>query len=166
MAENSKNDIWLTSSSVLLFCLTVTGMILRGAPVPGGDDLFWLGPAIGLLRTGQLTNPFTGTWLASFGTTYFFVQGPVYFYTLAGWFDFFGVSTAAIITFHWVGCIAACVGLVRFLKRVAVPVYIGFIAGTLFVLEFGRDLRPEPLASVFAFGALLLWEAHTVGWKT
>jgi hypothetical protein len=159
-AISNKANIWLTGSTFALFCLSVAGMITAGAPRPTGDDLFFIGPAIGLLKSGNLINPYTQTWLADFGTSYFYVQGPVYFYTQAGWFYLFGLSTLSIIAFHWLVYIAGVACLVIFLRRVAVPTYIGFLAGILFILSFGKDLRPEPLSCALAFGALLLWEVR------
>jgi hypothetical protein len=157
---------WLGGSVLLLLCLSIAAMISAGEPKPGGDDLFWIGAAIGLLRSGQLINPYTQTWIAQFGTFYFFAQGPVYFHALAGWFHLFGVSTASILAFHWLFCIIATVGLIVFLRRISVPAYVGFLAAILFIFCFGKALRPEPLACSLAFGALLLWEPGSVGWKT
>ncbi|HTD14415.1 MAG TPA: hypothetical protein VK673_04515 [Chthoniobacterales bacterium] len=159
-------SLWLAGSAFLLFCLSVAGMIAAGAPQPSGEDLFWIGPAIGLLRTGQLINPYTQPWIADFGTPYFYVHGPVYFYFLSGWFHLFGVSTASILVFHWLLCCLAGLCLVVFLGRINVPAYVRFLVATLFIFCFGKDLRPEPLACVLAFGALLVWEPQSVGWKT
>jgi hypothetical protein len=155
---SEKTNTWLTRSAFVLFCLTVAGMIAAGAPRPAGDDLFWIGPAIGLLKSGQLINPYTQTWLSDFGTSYFYVHGPVYFYAQAAWFRLFGLSTLSIITAHWLFYIAAVACMIIFLRRVAVPAYIGFLAGILFILSFGQEVRPEPLSCAMAFGALLLWE--------
>jgi hypothetical protein len=104
--------------------------------------------------------------MADFGTAYFYVHGPVYFYVLSGWFHLFGVSTASILVFHWLLCCIAGVFLVLFLRRINVPAYVGVLAATLFIFCFGKDLRPEPLACALAFGALLLWQTQSVSWKT
>jgi hypothetical protein len=135
-------------------------MITAGAPRPSNDDLFFIGPAIGLLKSGHLINPYTQTWVTDFGAPYFYVQVPGYFYAQAGWFYLFGLSTLSIVIFNWLVYIAAVVCMIIFLRRVAVPTYIGFLAGILFILSFGKDLRPEPLSCALAFGALLLWEVR------
>jgi hypothetical protein len=157
---------WHSGSAFLLFCLSVGGMIAAGEPRPTGEDLFWLGPAIGLLKSGQLINPYTQTWIADFWTSYFYVQGPVYFYVLAGWFHLCGVSTASIIVSHWLFTIVAAAGLVLLLHRVMVPADVAFLSAILFIFCFGKALRPEPLASALAFGALLLWDPTSASWKT
>jgi hypothetical protein len=166
MFSSKPLSLWLATIALLLFCLSVAGMIAAGAPQPSGEDLFWIGPAIGLLRSGQLINPYTQPWIADFGTSYFYVHGPVYFYVLAGWFHIFGVSTVSILVLHWLCCVIAGVLLVLFLRRISVPAYVGFLAAILFIFCFGKDLRPEPLACALAFGALLFWEPKPVCWKT
>jgi hypothetical protein len=155
---SKKTNAWLTRTAFILFCLSAAGMIAAGPPRPTSEDLFWIGPAIGLLKSGQLINPYTQTWLADFGTSFFYVQGPAYFYAQAAWFHLFGLSTLSIITAHWLFYIAGAACMIMFLRRVAVPTYIGFLAGILFIPSFGQDVRPEPLSCALAFGALLLWE--------
>jgi hypothetical protein len=164
--QGLSRDVWLTRCGIILFCLTVGGMIIAGAPRPTGNDLFWLGPAIGLLKTGQLINPYTQSWIAGFGVKYFYVQGPVYFYFVAAWLHLFGVSTVSITVIHWVFCIVSAACLVLFFWRTGIRAYIGLLAGTLFALWFGREIRPEALACALAFAGLLLWELQDITWRT
>jgi hypothetical protein len=71
MLSSRPLSLWRVGSGVLLFCLSVAGMIAAVAPLPSGDDLFRIGPAIGLLGSGQLINPYTQPWMADFGIPLF-----------------------------------------------------------------------------------------------
>ncbi|MEM9538940.1 MAG: hypothetical protein AAGA60_05440 [Cyanobacteria bacterium P01_E01_bin.42] len=64
-----------------------------------GDDLFFIGAAINLAKTGELTNPWLSMWSEQ-TVDRFFVQPPFHSYTLAGWITLFGNSTDSLLLFQ------------------------------------------------------------------
>lgn len=64
-----------------------------------GDDLFFIGAAINLAKTGELSNPWLSMWSEQ-TVDRFFVQPPFHSYTLAGWIALFGNSTESILFFQ------------------------------------------------------------------
>jgi hypothetical protein len=111
----------LNYSVIIALCISALWMMSAGLPLAGHDDLFWIGPAVGLLKSGELKNPYLLSWVQDFGTDYFFVQGPVYFYALAGWLFCFGMSTLSVVAVHWLFNIIAVAGMILFFRRVTVP---------------------------------------------
>ncbi|MBP0016511.1 MAG: hypothetical protein J7647_03010 [Cyanobacteria bacterium SBLK] len=69
-----------------------------------GDDLFFIGAAINLAKTGELNNPWLSMWSEQ-TIDRFFVQPPFHSYTLAGWIVLFGNNTNSILFFQ---CICYC----------------------------------------------------------
>ena len=72
---------------------------LVGFPLPGPDDLFFLGPALELVRHGHLANPFLRLWNPVAVDHYFF-QPPFHSYVLAGWLKLFGIGSRSILGFQ------------------------------------------------------------------
>jgi uncharacterized membrane protein len=70
-----------------------------GFPPPMGDDLFFLGGAVNLERTGTLANPWIRFWNPVAESRFYF-QPPLYEYAAAAWISLFGLSAASLTGFQ------------------------------------------------------------------
>jgi hypothetical protein len=83
---------------------------LVGFPLPGPDDLFFLGPALELVRHGHLANPFLRLW-NPVAASYYYFQPPFHPYVLAGWLKLFGAGARSVLGFQ---CAAGAVASLSF----------------------------------------------------
>ncbi|NEO86476.1 MAG: hypothetical protein F6J87_19780 [Spirulina sp. SIO3F2] len=89
---------WVLITWIILFWLI---LYINGFPQPFGDDLFYIGAAINLVKTGQFVNPLLAMW-APQTVERFLVTPPFHSYTLAGWITLFGDRTASLLFFQYV----------------------------------------------------------------
>ena len=132
--------------------------LARGLPWPNVDDLAFVGASLDLVRTGELVNHAMDGWLASFGTSKFYIQLPFSIYSLALWFRLFGVSTASLLVLQWSWCLAGTWALVRTLGRFGMALGLRLFLATLylrFMLSFGCRPEPETFALLFLGLALM-----------
>ena len=67
--------------ALLLVVATLVLSILRGAPHPSPDDIFFVGAAMNLAQGGALENPFIREFMKGFHTEAFLVQPPLHSWT-------------------------------------------------------------------------------------
>ncbi len=118
-----------------------------GYPRPHVDDLFFTGVSIELTRSGQLVNPWLAPWMASIGTTQFFVFPPVLPYTQGLWVACFGVSTASFTAFHLLvqGALQLCV--YRLARAAGAGWHVALAAAVVaFFFSVNYGMRPDALA--------------------
>ncbi|MCW6036935.1 hypothetical protein K4A83_11765 [Spirulina subsalsa FACHB-351] len=82
---------------IILFWLSLYAL---GYPLPGDDDLFFIGAGINLAETGNFVNPFLAQW-AEQTIDRFYVQPPFYSYALAPWLNIFGITTRSFLLFQF-----------------------------------------------------------------
>lgn len=120
----------LEAKVVLALCGAVALMALvaalAGYPQASTDDLFFFGPALGLVTTGRLTNVF-----ADSGTP-FYSYTPYYPYLLGTWMWVWGISAASVVALQVVmmGIYAASAALVvaRFSRNYVASLLVGALA--------------------------------------
>ncbi|WP_017303062.1 hypothetical protein [Spirulina subsalsa] len=82
---------------IVLFWLSLYAL---GYPLPGDDDLFFIGAGIHLAETGNFVNPFLSQW-AEQTIDRFYVQPPFYSYALALWLQIFSITTRSFLLFQF-----------------------------------------------------------------
>lgn len=88
---------------LIIFSVGISGfwllLWLKGFPKPMNDDLFLIGAAIQLVKTGEFFNPLLAHW-SEVTIDHFFVQTPFYSYVLAGWLKIWGIHTNSLLSFQ------------------------------------------------------------------
>jgi hypothetical protein len=81
---------------IIVFWLILWGL---GFPPPSVDDLFFVGTADHLFKTGELVNPLLRFWTDR-AINHYYLHTPIYPYTLAAWFVLFGINTQSLLLFQ------------------------------------------------------------------
>lgn len=131
------------------------GLAALGFPYPYPDDAIMIGPSLGIIEHGLVTNIYLSK--AFYPDTIYLFYPPVFSWVLAGWIVLFGKAQASLAVF-WATCgTIASIGLGHLLRRLtrqnwpllAAPVLLfGCIAYT--------GLRMELLAFATFFAGLAL----------
>lgn len=130
-----------------------------GFPSPNWDDLFFVGGAFELARTGRLANPLIRFWNPVAADRYFF-QPPFYQYALAGWIELFGISARSLLGFQCVVLAVFSVSATFIFRRygfrgaAAIPIVLAFAMGP-------QGLRHDAMG--LALLALGLWSLSSPG---
>lgn len=98
MAKIAPNTKQLIIFAIGVSCFWLL-LCLNGFPKPMVDDLFLIGAAIQLVKTGEFLNPLLAHW-AEPTIEHFFVQTPFYSYILAGWLKTWGIHTNSFLFFQ------------------------------------------------------------------
>jgi hypothetical protein len=108
MRARSANEP-LAATTVPPAAIFVGGLLLAwltlwatGWPLPNGDDGFYTGGAIHLVKTGVLANPWLAGWMQWIPGVHldrYFIQPPFQPWVLAAWLKLFGISSASVTGF-------------------------------------------------------------------
>ncbi len=145
----------------LLAAITVFWAALwaLGFPPPNFDDLFFVGGALELVRTGRLANPLIRFWNPVAADRYFF-QPPFYQYALAGWVELFGIGTRSLLGFPCLVFILFSVAAVLVFRR------YGFLGAVFIPVVLAFGMAPQGLrhdAMGLTLLALGLWALSAPG---
>lgn len=98
---------------IVLFWLILWSL---GFPPPSVDDLFFVGTADHLFKTGELVNPLLRFWTDR-AVDHYYLHTPIYPYTLAAWFVLFGINTQSLLLFQCVCAIAVSIATAAILQH-------------------------------------------------
>lgn len=147
-----KRPFWLLLTWILVFWL---GLYCSGFPHPFGDDLFYIGAAINLIKTGEFINPLLSMW-APETVDRFLVTPPFHSYTLAGWITLFGDRTVSLLFFQCVCYIVFCTFTAAILRHYRFSDASIFVLPIIYATWMSLvGLRPDALG--MAYLAIGLW---------
>ena len=153
---NSNRELWLAFGTAVFFLSTW----FAGMPLPNVDDLFFLGPALELLRDGSLANPLIAKWHPAAATS-FLIQPPIYPRIMSLWLEASGVSADAVRAFHCACLAGASLAANAALQRLGYRATLVVpVAMALSLTSSG--LRHDNLGLLFAACGLLLLTAQRV----
>ncbi|WP_017303063.1 ArnT family glycosyltransferase [Spirulina subsalsa] len=147
-----KNYYFQVFTPIPLFWLVFYAL---GFPPPMDDDLFFIGAAINLAKTGNFVNPLLALW-SDRAIDRFYVQPPFHSHILGFWLQLFGVNTASLLAFQVFCYFVFSVFLALLLKRYKFPWFTPLAITLCYGLfMFGFGLRQDGIS--MAFLALGLW---------
>lgn len=162
LAHSTRRLDYITLAALILEVLL---LLAAGTPESHQDDLWWLGPALGVSETGSLKDPpYVGDFASALGTRFFFMQPPIFFYVFGGFIWLFGVSTFTFKCFYWVTLLSSSAGLFAFLRQWKVPTTLALLGVMQYLPLYCESLRPEPLSLLFGFWAAFLMSKGFRGW--
>lgn len=142
---------------VLAVCAFWVLVFALGFPSPSVDDVFYTGAATGLVRSGELKNPYLREYLTLYSGTYFFQYPPFHSYALAGFLTLFGIHERSMLAFQSVWYVAASVALGALIRATGYPRHLMYVSVLLFALFIlGQGLRPDAMAFGLLFPGLWL----------